>query len=127
MRIGEVARKAGIPASTLRYYEGEGLISNPGRVGGRRVYTPSVLDTLKIIEVAKAAGFTVAEIRHLLRGFSRKTPPSRRWRVLAEKKLGEVDERMTQLLRMKQILHAVLKCDCPSFDDCVQAIREDPA
>ena len=123
MRIGEVARMAGIPPSTLRYYESEGLVPKPARIGGKRVYTQSVLDSLTIIGVAKAAGFTVSEIRHLLRGFSRNTPPSKRWRVLAEKKLGEVDERMAQLVRMKRVLGAVLKCDCPSFDDCVQALR----
>ena len=123
MKIGEVARKAGIPASTLRYYESEGLIPKPAREGGQRAYDPSILDHLAVIDVAKAAGFTVAEIYHLLRGFSRKTPPSKRWRVLAEKKLIEVDERTEQLQRMKLILKVVIGCECPSFGDCVQAIK----
>ena len=123
MRIGEVARRAGIPASTLRYYESEGLIAKPVRVGGQRVYERSILDKLRIIGVAKAAGFSVAETRQLLRGFSHKTPPSKRWRVLAEKKLNLVDEQITQLRGMKLILQAVLKCECPTFDDCEQALR----
>ena len=123
MKIGEVARRSGIPASTLRYYEGKGLIPKPGRAGGQRVYTESVLDKLKIIRVAKAAGFSVSEIRHLLHGFSQKTPPSKRWRVLAEKKLREVDELRAQLLCMKLILDTVLTCDCPSFDDCADVLR----
>lgn len=123
MKIGEVAQKTGIPASTLRYYEREGLIPRPAREGGQRAYDPSILDHLAVVEVAKAAGFTVAEIHQLLRGFSRKTPPSKRWRVLAEKKLVEVDERVEQLQRMNVLLKVVLGCECPTFGDCVQAIK----
>ena len=123
MKIGEVSRIAEIPASTLRYYENEGLIAKPARVGGIRFYEPSILDNLTIIGIAKAAGFSVAEIYHLLRGFSGKTPPGKRWRALAEKKLSEVKERMDQLRRMKLVLNTVLGCECPSFDDCARASR----
>jgi MerR family redox-sensitive transcriptional activator SoxR len=123
MKIGELSRTTGIPASTLRYYENEGLIAKPARLGGIRIYDSSVLDNLTIIGIAKAAGFSVAEIYRLLRGFSGKTPPSKRWRALAEKKLSEVEERMDQLRRMKLVLNTVLGCECPSFDDCAQASR----
>jgi len=123
MKIGAVSRITGIPATTLRYYENEGLIAKPDRVGGMRVYDPSVLDNLTIVSIAKAAGFSVVEIHHLLRGFSGKTPPGKRWRALAKQKLSEVEERMDQLRRMKLVLDTVLGCECPSFDDCARASR----
>jgi len=123
MKIGEVSQIAGIPASTLRYYENEGLIAKPVRVSGIRFYERSVLDNLTIIAIAKAAGFSVAEIHRLLRGFSGKTPPGKRWRALAEKKLNEVEDRIDQLHRMKIVLNTVLGCECPSFDDCAKASR----
>ena len=84
LRIGEVAERSGIAASALRYYEREGLLPRAARRGGARVYEDSIFDRLALIEVAKAAGFSVAEIKRLLSGFARKTPPGERWRTLAE-------------------------------------------
>ena len=82
--IGEVARRAGLKASALRYYEAEGLIPRAPQRSGRRVYDESILDRLRIIQLAKSAGFTMAEIKRLLSGFSRRTAPGQRWRALAE-------------------------------------------
>jgi DNA-binding transcriptional MerR regulator len=61
--IGEVARRSGVAASALRYYERAGLIPRADRQGGRRVYGEDVLDRLALIRVAKAAGFRVADCR----------------------------------------------------------------
>jgi MerR family redox-sensitive transcriptional activator SoxR len=68
MSIGEVAKRAGVAASALRYYEREGLIPKADRRGGKRVYGADILDRLALIGVAKGAGFTVAEIQTLLSG-----------------------------------------------------------
>jgi MerR family redox-sensitive transcriptional activator SoxR len=83
LSIGEVAERCGIAASAIRYYEREGLIGKAGRRGGRRVFAEAVLDELALVELAKSAGFTVAEIKQLLSGFKRSTPPSKRWQTLA--------------------------------------------
>lgn len=123
MKIGEVTKKTGLPASTLRYYESVGLLPKPAREGGQRAYGPSVLDHIALVEVAKAAGFTVSEMRQLLGGFGRKTPPSKRWQVMAGKKASEVDERIKQLQSMKLILKTVLQCECPTLAECAKAIR----
>ena len=90
LSIGEVAKRTGIAASALRYYEREGLIPRADRQGGKRVYGEDILDRLAIIGVAKGAGFSVAEIKTLLSGFTRRTPPGVRWRKLAAKKLAEL-------------------------------------
>ena len=63
MAIGEVARRAGVRASALRYYESIGILPAPRRVNGRRRYDGEVLELLTVVRVAQQAGFTAAEIR----------------------------------------------------------------
>jgi MerR family redox-sensitive transcriptional activator SoxR len=121
LRIGEVARRAGIAASAIRYYEKEGLIPVADRRGNARVYGPDVLERLALIELAKSAGFTISETRRLLRGVGRRTAPGPRWRALAQKKLTEVEARIAEAERMRAVLHAVMGCECPTFQDCTRA------
>jgi MerR family redox-sensitive transcriptional activator SoxR len=121
--IGEVARRAGLATSAIRYWEREGLIPRARRRGGRRVYDASVADRLALIRLAKAAGFTVAEIRRLLGGFGRRTPPGERWRRLARGKLAELEHRIEEAQRMKRVLRAVARCECPTFEDCARGME----
>ena len=123
--IGQVAERAGIRASALRYYETEGLLPKAARLNGRRVYEESILGRLKLIEAAKSAGFTVAEIRQLVRGFGRSVPPGKRWRDLADAKRAELQERIAEAERMKQVLDALTRCACPTFEDCADALRDE--
>ena len=53
---------------------------------------------------ASAIRYTIAEVKRLLSGFSRRTPPGKRWRLMAEAKVGELDRRLAQIHRMKQVL-----------------------
>ena len=122
LRIGQVAERAGIAASAIRYYEDEGLLPRPDRRNGRRVYDERVVGRLRIIHLAKSAGFTVAEVKQLLGGFARRTPPGERWRALAERKRVELDERIAEAERMKHLLRTVMRCECPSFEDCSRAL-----
>ena len=66
MRIGDVAKQAGIPASTLRYYERIGLIEPPDRSSGQQDYNDDIFDMLQIIQAAKSAGFSLTDIRQLI-------------------------------------------------------------
>jgi MerR family redox-sensitive transcriptional activator SoxR len=125
LSIGEVARRSGVAASALRYYEREGLIPRAGRVGARRVWHADVLDRLALIQVAKAAGFTIAEIQTLLSGFARRAPPGQRWRKLATRKLAELEARLAEVERMKRVLEAVTRCECPTLEECSRALRSE--
>lgn len=79
LMIGEVARRAGMRTSALRYYEDMGLLSPPHRVGGgHRRYDPSIFDTLAVLRLAQRAGFSIAEMHMLVAGFSQDTPASER-------------------------------------------------
>jgi len=122
LSIGEVARRMGIATSAIRYYEDAGLIPRPVRRSGRRVYGAEILDRLALVELAKNGGFTIAEIKHLLSGFARRTPPGDRWRKLATAKLQEIDRRIAEGERMKAILQLLMRCKCPTFQDCSRAM-----
>ena len=122
-RIGEVARRTGLAASALRYYEREGLIPKADRRGNARVYGVESFDRLSLIELAKSAGFTISETRRLVRGVSKRTTPGPRWRALTEAKLDEVERRIAEASRMRTILMMMMRCECPTFEDCTNAAR----
>src|ERR687891_549649 len=122
MSIGEVARRAGVRPSALRYYEGVGVLPAPERKNGRRRYDAEVLrevlDRMAVVRVSQQAGFTISEIGTLMDGFSEDTPPSERWRVLARDKLPEVEALVERALGMKDLLERGLRCDCLRLEDC---------
>ncbi len=110
LTISAVARHAGLRPSAIRYYESAGLLPLPRRVSGRRRYGPEVLPRLTLIAAAQRMGFTIAEIRTLLHGFSPGTPASARWQVLAAQKLPEVEALMVHAQSMKALLEEALQC-----------------
>ena len=118
MTIGEVAKQANLAPSTLRYWESVGILPAPNRVNGQRRYDGRVFQRLAIVRVAQDAGFNVAEIRTLLRGFSREVPPSARWKALASAKLEEIDRVIARAEAMKRVLEEGLECDCLRLEDC---------
>lgn len=120
LSIGEVARRAGVRPSTLRYYESVGLLPVPGRVHGHRRYDPDVIQLLAVLRIAQQAGFTVAEMRLLVAGFSSDTPASARWQLLASKKLQEVEELIAHAQQVKLLLERLLQCGCLRLEDCAQ-------
>jgi MerR family redox-sensitive transcriptional activator SoxR len=122
MPIGEVARLTGLASSTIRYYEKVGLLTKPARLSGQRRYGAAVIARLRIIQLARDAGFTIAETRTFLTGFSATTTPAARWRSLAERKLAEIDVLMARVARMRTLLKSSFHCGCLRIDDCERAI-----
>jgi MerR family redox-sensitive transcriptional activator SoxR len=121
--IGEVARRAGIRPSALRYYDRIGLLPALRRVSGRRRYDERAVQALKVVQLAQQAGFTVAEIQTLLHGFAPDTPPPERWRPLAQHKIAELDAQIERAQRMKRTLEIGLNCDCLRLEDCVVVLE----
>jgi MerR family redox-sensitive transcriptional activator SoxR len=116
--IGEVARRAGLSTSALRYYERVGLLPPPNRVSKRRIYDAKVLGRIRVILLALDAGFTVKETRTFLNGYPLTATPAERWRALAAKKLAELDAQMERLAQMKAILNDSFQCRCIRIEDC---------
>ena len=124
MTIGDVARRAGVQASTVRYYEAIGLLSPSIRVNGRRQYDEAVLDKLAVIRLAQEAGFTLAEIKRLVQGFAAAGSPRTRWRPWALRKHGEVEVLFEQARRRRWLLDTLLACNCKQLEDCGRIARE---
>jgi MerR family redox-sensitive transcriptional activator SoxR len=120
LAIGEVARRAGVRPSTLRYYESVGLLPPPSRVHGHRRYDPSVFSLLALLRMAQQAGFTLAEMHLLVHGFSQETPASERWQQLARQKLEEVEALIAHAQQTKQLLERLVQCECLRLEDCAQ-------
>ena len=118
LRIGQVAERAGVATSTIRFYEAEGLLPRAERSGGCRVYDEQIVERLTIIDLAKRAGFSLAEVKQLVDGFEPVISPGERWRSLAREKIVELDARIAEAVRMKQLLEIVRDCECPTFSDC---------
>lgn len=123
LTIGEVARKADVAATTLRYYERVGLLPPPARAGGQRRYDDAVLARLEVIRLCKSAGFSLDDISALFADDAPGRPVSR---AVAQAKLDDIDARMAELARARQIIEWGMKCTCPSIDDCTCGIH-DPA
>jgi MerR family transcriptional regulator, redox-sensitive transcriptional activator SoxR len=120
LTIGEVAREAGVAATTLRYYEQIGLVRAPARAGGQRRYDGSVLARLEVIRLCKSAGFALEEIQLLFADDAPGRPASR---ALAEAKLAEIDARMASLARARAVIEWGMRCTCPSIDACTCGIH----
>ena len=122
MRIGELARATGLAPSAIRFYEEEGLLPAARRLSGRRVFDDTAVTHLTVVQLAKDAGFTLAEIRRLVNEFGKN-----RWRSQAERKLGEVRLAAARLQTMAQLLEKLLRCECPDIDFCGRTIRRSMA
>ena len=118
LSIGEVAEQTGLQPSAIRYYEQMGLIPKPQRHNTRRRYDPSVLQWISLINLARKAGFSIAEVQTLIHGFSEDTPPSVRWRSMATSKLAQVAQQMQVLEHMQTLLNHGLQCQCLRLEDC---------
>ena len=126
LSISEVARRSGIAATAIRYYESLGLLPAPPRAGGKRRYDESVLDWLGLIALAREAGFTMAEVKRLVTGFTPGTRPAARWNELATRKLAEIDAMVARAERMRAVLHVALDCGCFRLQDCSALLAAGP-
>jgi MerR family transcriptional regulator, redox-sensitive transcriptional activator SoxR len=123
LRIGEVAGRTGLAPSAIRYYEKLGLLPKPARDGGKRLYDVSVLEWLSLIALAREAGFTMAEVKRLMTGFTPGTRPAARWEELATRKLAEIDAMVARAERMRAVLRVALECGCFRLEDCVHLLN----
>jgi DNA-binding transcriptional MerR regulator len=114
MDITEVAKRSGVPASTLRFYEEMGLIASVGRRGLRRLFEPRVLERLALIALGRAAGFSLDEIARM---FAPDGRPKIDRRVLAAK-AEELDGTIHRLSAMRDGLRHAAVCPAPSHMEC---------
>ncbi len=118
MTIGELAARAGVRASAIRYYERHGLLPQPERVGGQRRYTEETITRLGVIGVAKRTGFSLGDAKVLLDATDQGDPAYEPLRALAERKLPEVEALIERAERVKRWLQTARECGCETLDVC---------
>ena len=118
LTIGEVARRAGVATSSIRYYERIELLPRPERVSGQRRYGPDVLGKLGFIGMAQSAGFRLSEIRELMDGVDSTGGMGEQMRTLSARKLDEIETLLERTRAMKGWLEVARECGCASPAEC---------
>lgn len=128
MDISEIARRSGLPASTLRFYEEKGLIASVGRQGLRRLFEPGVLERLALIALGRAAGFSLDEIKGMFAPDGR--PRIDRAKLAA--KAEALEARIRELSALRDSLRHAAVCparnhlECPTFRRLLRAASRGP-
>lgn len=119
LSVGEVARRAGVPVSTLHFYEAQGLIESRRTNGNQRRYPRTVLRLIAVIRVAQRTGIPLAQIKERLDRLPKNRPVTvADWAVLSGEWRTELDERITLLMRLRDQLTTCIGCGCLSATDC---------
>ncbi|MEV0617319.1 MerR family transcriptional regulator [Nonomuraea sp. NPDC050404] len=127
LTIGELAHRAGVAASALRYWESLGLLPAPMRVSGQRRYPESALAQVGVVLLLHDAGFSLAEQKELMAAF---TCAPEEWRELARRKLAELDEQIAKAQAAREAVSHAVRCphdkilDCPNLGSLVTARLE---
>ena len=119
LTIGEVARRAGLHTSAIRYYESVGLLPAPKRVNGRRRYDENVFQRLGLIQLLRDAGFGIGEIQTLFAAFSDSISVPTVWQAIAATKEAEMEAIIQKAKATQQLLNHARNCQCEQVGDCV--------
>jgi len=119
LTVGEVARRSGVPVSTLHFYEAKGLIGCVRSSGQQRRYGRDVLRRVAVIKVAQRIGIPLAAIGEALASLPEgRTPTAADWARLSRLWRGELDARIAQLTRLRDQLDDCIGCGCLSIEAC---------
>jgi len=118
LTIGELARRAGLATSAIRYYERVGLLPPAERVSGQRRYGEDAVGRLSFIAAAQNAGFTLREIRELADRADDAPGLAKPMRELSARKLPEVRAAIERAEAMRAWLEVAEGCECGSTDEC---------
>lgn len=124
LTIGELARRAGVATSALRYYEELGLLPAPARMSGQRHYPESAVGLVGIILLLRDVGFSLAEQKALM---ASRAVALDDWRRLVQRKLAELNEQIAKAQAAREAVEHALRCphedilQCPNFAGVITA------
>jgi MerR family transcriptional regulator, redox-sensitive transcriptional activator SoxR len=117
--IGALAKRSGIAASALRFYEAQGLIRSTRSAGGRRVFARDILRRVAFIRVAQSVGLSLEDIRATLARLpDQRTPTRLDWERLSRDWRPILDRRISALIRLREALTSCIGCGCLSLKIC---------
>jgi MerR family redox-sensitive transcriptional activator SoxR len=119
LTIGVTAKRTGVAASALRFYETRNLIASRRGPGNQRRYHRSMLRRISIIKIAQSLGLSLEEISAALEGLpDKRTPTQRDWEKLSLKWRDQLDVRINNLQKMREQLSGCIGCGCLSLQRC---------
>jgi len=118
MRISEVAQRAGVLPTTIRFYESIGLLLPPHRISGQRIYGPEVLDRLAVIRFGLKTGFSLKEMKSLFLGLESRT----KRRTAAQSKLKELESLRDRIKLMEKLLREIRLCRCGTMQQIAERV-----
>lgn len=122
--IGQLARAADVPISTVRFYERRGLLKPDARTPSNyRTYSARSADRLKFIRAAQATGFSLKDIREMLTLTYSDEPPCDEVAALIQRRLEDVKQRLRELKRIDRTLSVALKSCCKGGPDWCNEIE----
>jgi MerR family redox-sensitive transcriptional activator SoxR len=122
LSVGEAARRAGVAVSALHFYERKGLIRSLRTAGNQRRYAGDVLRRIAIIRVAQRVGIPLEAVRQALSALpDERTPTREEWAQMSAAWQEELEERINQLLNLKDRLTECIGCGCLSISACALA------
>ena len=119
LTVGEVAKRSGVPVSTVHFYEAKGLIQSTRTQGNQRRFPAVVLRYIAIIKVAQSTGIPLKEIQDALGRFPANSKlTSDQWKEMSTQWKTSLDKRIRQLTRLRNELDNCIGCGCLSLSDC---------
>lgn len=126
LTVGEVARRSGLPISTLHFYERKGLIASQRNAANHRVYRREVLRRVTVIKVAQSVGLPLSEIAAALADLPRDaTPDTEDWAHIAERWHGDLTRRIDVLTALRDKMAMCIGCGCLSVKRCPLVNEDD--
>jgi MerR family transcriptional regulator, copper efflux regulator len=127
----DFAKRSGVPAKTIRYYESIGLIASAGRsANGYRVYTAEEVETLRFVSHARSLGFSVKDVANLLTLWRDRSRASSDVKALARGHIAEIDAKIAELRNIREtLLQLVDRCHGDDRPDCpiLESLATSPA
>lgn len=119
LSVGQVAKRAGVAISALHFYETKGLITSWRNAGNQRRYSRDVLRRVAVIKTAQRLGISLSDIGHVLQALpDARTPTAADWRKISDIWRTQLDQRITQLMQMRDHLDSCIGCGCLSLKRC---------
>jgi MerR family transcriptional regulator, redox-sensitive transcriptional activator SoxR len=128
LTIGDLARRSGLAHSALRHYEAVGLIDSLRTDGNQRRYARSTLRRVAFVRAAQAVGLSLDDIKTALAGLpTARTPNAADWKRLASAWRPMLDERISELVALRDRLDSCIGCGCLSMRKCALYNPQDKA
>ncbi len=126
LTVGEVAKRSGLPVSTLHFYESKGLLKPQRTAGNQRIFSRGILRRIAIIRIAQASGISLSDIKTALEPIPHERKASaKEWETVSTAWAASLKRRIEQLQKLSTSLEGCIGCGCLTMGECPLLNPED--